>query len=458
MGGTTLSWRRLAFVTGCLLLLSPALLGAQEDVAAVAETLQTNINIVWTGVAACLVLFMQAGFAMLEAGFTQAKNAVNIMMKNIMDLSVGSIAFFFVGFGLMFGDTTNGWFGSTGFALKGIQGGDWTFTFWFFQVVFAATAATIVSGAVAGRTKFSAYLIASFVTCLVVYPLFGKWAWGSLWSDNGGGWLEAKGFIDFAGSTVVHSIGGWLALAGALLVGARRGKFGPDGKPRAMPGHSLPLAVLGVFILWFGWFGFNAGSTTTGDGELGRVAVTTLLAAAAGGVGGMLMSWVLFKFPDVSMTANGVIAGLVSVTAPCYTVTPTGAIILGLIGGVLVVLSVMFIERVLKVDDPVGAISAHGVCGAWGTLACGIFGAEAVLGIGDANTGLLYGGGFGQIWIQLLGIGVAFVWAFGIGLLLFGALKATIGLRVSEEDELTGLDLSEHGLEAYHGFQIFNTQ
>jgi Amt family ammonium transporter len=446
--------RRIALAAIVLAVTAPSLLGAQ----ATPEELQHNINVVWTGIAAFLVLFMQAGFAMLEAGFTEAKNAVNILMKNFMDLSVGSIAFFFVGFGLMFGSTTNGWFGSSLFALQGIQGADWIFTFWVFQAVFAATCATIVSGAVAGRTKFSAYILASLVICLVIYPLFGKWAWGSLLLDDGGGWLEGLGFIDFAGSTVVHSVGGWLALAGAIVVGARSGKFGPDGKPRAMPGHNLPLAGLGVFILLFGWFGFNAGSTTTGDGELGRVAVTTLLAAAAGGIGGMLTSWLLFKRSDASMTGNGIIAGLVSITAPCYTVTPTGAIFVGLIGGILVVFSVLFIERTLKVDDPVGAISAHGVCGAWGTLACGVFGAEAVLGISDANTGLIYGGGFGQLGTQLIGVAVAFAWAFGTGMVLFSAIKAAIGVRVEHEVELSGLDIGEHGMEAYSGFQVFTVQ
>ncbi len=446
----------VAAVTALFLFLLPALAGAQDSPDA--EVLQGNLNIVWTAVAAFLVLFMQPGFAMLEAGFTEAKNAVNIMMKNFMDLSVGALAFYFVGFGLMFGATENGWVGGSLFALSGVQGSDWTYTFWMFQVVFAATAATIVSGAVAGRTKFGAYLLASIVICLFIYPIFGKWAWGSLLLDNGAGWLEGRGFIDFAGSTVVHSVGGWLALAGAIVVGARKGKFGSDGKPRALPGHSLPLAALGVFILWFGWFGFNAGSTTTGDGELGRVAVTTILASAGGAIAAMLTSWFMFKKPDASMTGNGVIAGLVSITAPCYTVTPTGAIFIGLIGGILVVLSILFIERTLKIDDPVGAISAHGTCGAWGTLACGIFGAEAVLGIGDSSTGLLYGGGLAQTGVQLLGIGVAFAWAFGTGLVLFYGIKATIGMRVSDSEEVNGLDIGEHGIEAYNGFQIFTTQ
>lgn len=450
--------RQCAIAGGLFLLLlcggSPLL--AQEETTI--EDLQHNLNVVWTLIAAILVMFMQPGFAMLEAGFTQAKNAVNIMMKNMMDFAVGSICFFVVGFGLMFGSTESGWFGTSLFSLRGIVGGDWTFTFWMFQVVFAATAATIVSGAVAERTKFVGYLVYSAAICLFIYPIFGKWAWGSLLLEDGAGWLEGLGFIDFAGSTVVHSIGGWLALAGALVVGPRIGKYGPDKKPRAIPGHSIPLAVLGAFILWFGWFGFNAGSTTTGDGEIGRIAVTTNLAAAAGAVVAMLVSWILYKKPDASMAINGIIAGLVSITAGCYTVTPWGSIAIGALGGLLVVLSLAFIDRVLRVDDPVGAISAHGVCGAWGTLACGIFGAEKVLGVGDASTGLLYGGGFSQLGIQLIGILVAFAWAFGIGLVLFFAIKKTVGLRVSRDEEIRGLDISEHGMEAYSGFQIFVTR
>ena len=442
-------------IGGALLLVafgaSPAL---AQDAAAI-DVLQQNIDIVWTLVAAILVMFMQPGFAMLEAGLTQAKNAVNILMKNMMDFSIGALAFFVVGFGIMFGSTSNGWFGSTLFALEGINGSDWGFTFWMFQVVFAATAATIVSGAVAERTKFIGYLCYSVVICLFIYPMFGKWAWGSLLLDDGGGWLEGLGFIDFAGSTVVHSIGGWLALAGAVVLGPRIGKYRSDGSARAVPGHNIPLAALGVFILWFGWFGFNAGSTTAGNGEIGRIAVTTNLSAAAGAIVAMALSWLLYKKPDASMAINGIIAGLVSITASCYTVSPSGSIAIGAIGGVLVVLSIRFIDSVLKVDDPVGAISAHGVCGAWGTLSCGVFGAEAVLGIGEANTGLLYGGGFSQLGIQLIGVATAFAWAFGTGLLLFYTIKKTVGLRVSESDELRGLDISEHGMEAYPEYTIF---
>ncbi|MDP6847250.1 MAG: ammonium transporter [Kiritimatiellia bacterium] len=432
--------------------------------AALEETLQGNINIVWTAIAAFLVFFMQAGFAMVEAGFTRAKNSVNILMKNLMDFSIGSLAFFLVGFGLMFGVTESGIIGGSLFGIKEIVadgGSSWGYTFLIFQTVFAATAATIVSGAMAERTKFTGYLAYSAIICLVIYPIFGKWAWGSLFLDEGAGWLEGLktgAFCDFAGSTVVHSVGGWVALAGAIVLGPRLGKYGKDGAVRAIPGHNIPLAALGVFILWFGWFGFNPGSTTTGDGEIGRIAVTTNLAAAAGAIMAMVSSWVISKKPDGSMALNGALAGLVAITAPCYTVTPVGAIIIGAIAGVLVVLSVMFIDRVLKVDDPVGAVSVHGVCGLFGTLSCGLFNAEAALGIGDANSGLLYGGGINQMISQLIGAGAAFVWAFGTGLVLFLLIKKTIGLRVTEEEELRGLDVGEHGMEAYAGFQIFNTQ
>lgn len=418
-------------------------------VEAAKEELQMNLNIVWTCIAAFLVFFMQAGFAMVETGFTRAKNAVNILMKNLMDFSVGSLAFFLIGFGLMFG-ASNGWFGSSLFALAGTESDtDWNWTFLIFQTVFAATAATIVSGAMAERTKFTSYLVYSVFITLLIYPIFGKWAWGSLLlGDSGAGWLEGLGFLDFAGSTVVHSVGGWLALAGAIVLGPRIGKYGPDGKPKAIMGHNLPIAALGVFILWFGWFGFNPGSTTTGDGSIGYIAVTTNLAAAAGAVAAMAASWVIFKKPDASMALNGALAGLVSITAPCDGVSPIGAILIGLIGGVLVVLSVIFIDRVLKVDDPVGAVSVHGVCGLWGTLSCGLFNLES---------GLFYGGGFAQLGVQMLGAAAGFVWAFGLGLVLFYGIKATVGLRVSEEEELKGLDIGEHGMEAYSGFQIFTT-
>jgi len=394
---------------------------------------------------------MQAGFAMVETGFTRAKNAVNILMKNLMDFSIGSIAFFFVGFGIMFGATSHGLFGTTNFfgdiATGDLPNGDWNWTFMIFQTVFAATSATIVSGAMAERTKFIGYLIYSSVICLVIYPVFGSWAWGSL--GSGGGWLEnvTPGFCDFAGSTVVHSVGGWLALAGAIVLGPRVGKY-VCGKPKAIMGHNIPLAALGVFILWFGWFGFNPGSTTTASGDIGYIAITTNLAAAAAACSALLFSWLIFKKPDASMTFNGALAGLVSITAPCATVSPVGAVLIGIVGGVLVICSVLFIDRILKVDDPVGAVSVHGVCGLWGTLSCGLF---------NLDGGLFYGGGVGQLTTQLIGIAAAFAWAFGCGMILFTIIKKTVGLRVTEEEELRGLDVGEHGMEAYCGFQIFST-
>ena len=446
------NWWMLALPVAMLSRAVPAI--AQEAAAnpaaldAVKETLQNNMNIVWTCVAAFLVFFMQAGFALVETGFTRAKNCINIIMKNLMDFSIGSVAFFLIGFGLMFG-ATNGFFGTTYFGLAGTDpaGDGWIYTFLIFQTVFAGTAATIVSGAMAERTKFAGYLAYSVFICAFIYPIFGSWAWGSLLDGNG--WLEKIGFCDFAGSTVVHSVGGWLALAGAMVLGPRIGKYGVDSKPRAIPGHNVALAGLGVFILWFGWFGFNPGSTTFADGNIGRIAVTTNLAAAAGAIVAMLTAWLLSGKPDASMALNGALAGLVGITAGCSTVSPAGSLWIGALAGVLVVVSVYFIDRVLKVDDPVGAVSVHGVCGAWGTLACGLF---------NFDGGLFYGGGLKLLGVQIVGVGAAFVWAFGLGLLLFMVIKKTIGLRVSKKEELEGLDIGEHGMEAYSGFQIFTTQ
>ena len=422
----------------------------QINIDAVKEELQNNINIIWTCVAAFLVFFMQAGFAMVETGFTRAKNSVNILMKNLMDFSIGSIAFFVIGFGLMFGASSNGLFGTSLFGLVGVEPGtDWNWTFLIFQTVFAATAATIVSGAMAERTKFVSYLIYSAVISFLIYPLFGSWAWGNLLLTDNNSWLAKIGFHDFAGSTVVHSVGGWLALAGAIMLGPRLGKYGPDGKPRAILGHNLPLAALGVFILWFGWFGFNPGSTTAGNGLAGYIAVTTNLAAASGALLALITSWLIMKKPDISMTLNGALAGLVAITCPCDGVSPVGAIMIGGVAGILVVLSVLFIDFVLKVDDPVGAVSVHGMNGLWGTLSYGLFAMDG---------GLFYGGGLKQFGVQLLGAGTAFVWAFGLGLVLFWILSKTVGLRVTPEEELKGLDIGEHGNEAYAGFQVFSTE
>lgn len=417
-----------------------------------AESNAVAIDTVWTLLAAFLVFFMQAGFAMVETGFTRAKNAANIMMKNLMDFSVGSIAYWAVGFGIMFGTSALGLFGKDGFFLNtanpATPEGLWQFAYWIFQAVFAATAATIVSGAMAERTKFNSYLIYSIFITAVIYPVVGHWIWG-------GGWLAAKGMIDFAGSTVVHSVGGWAALAGAIVLGPRLGKYNRDGSSNAIPGHNIPLAALGVFILWFGWFGFNPGSTTAGtDLSIAVIAVTTNLAAAAGAILAMFTAWIRFGKPDTSMALNGALAGLVAVTAPCANISPLSAIIIGAIGGMLVVLSVEFIDKVLRVDDPVGAVSVHGVCGAWGTLAAGLFAEEAYGGV----NGLFFGGGTGQFMVQLTGMISVFAWVFGAALILFGIVKVVLGLRVTPEEELKGLDIGEHGMESYSGFQIFTTE
>jgi ammonium transporter, Amt family len=299
----------------------PVAPAAEEAKPPTAEEVQKNLDFIWTLVAAFLVFFMQAGFAMVEAGFTRAKNAVNIVMKNLLDFPVGTLAFFLIGFGIMFGANPTGWFGTDGFLLSDFakDADKWLYAFWLFQAVFAATAATIVSGAMPERTRFSAYLIYSTVISALIYPVFGSWAWGSLY--HGDGWLEKLGFIDFAGSTVVHSVGGWAGLWGAVLLGPRMGRYGKDGKGSAIPGHSIPLAALGVFILWFGWFGFNAGSTTAGGPDVARIAVNTTLAAAAGAVASLATGWIIFRKPDGGMTLNGALAGLVAITAPCATVT-----------------------------------------------------------------------------------------------------------------------------------------
>ena len=428
--------KKLIFLLTVGLLLALPVLGLADDAPVTADALQNNLNFVWTLVAAFLVFLMQAGFAMVEAGFTRAKNACNIMMKNMMDFSVGALAFWAIGFGLMFG-ASNGFFGTTDFFFSGAtgDGAAWNYAFWMFQVVFAATAATIISGAVAERTKFSAYMVYSVFVSALIYPIFGSWAWGSLF--HGSGWLEGLGFIDFAGSTVVHSIGGWLALAGAVVVGPRIGKFDKNGKVKPIPGHSIPIAALGVFLLWFGWYGFNPGSTTTGDTSIALIAVTTTMAAAAGAVAAMLFTWIKYGKSDIGMTLNGALAGLVGITAGCASVSVTSSVIIGLVAGVLVVLSVLFFDKI-RVDDPVGAVSVHGVCGAWGTLAAGLF---------DSAGFSLH-----TVGVQLIGIGACFLWAFGTGLILFKAIDLVIGMRVSKEEELAGLDYSEHGATAYPDF------
>ncbi len=394
---------------------------------------------IWLLLCGGLVFFMQAGFAMVETGLTRAKNAGNIIMKNLMDFSAGAILYWAIGWGLMYGESAGGIIGTSDFFLAS---GD-TMN-WFFQVVFAATAATIVSGAMAERTKFSSYIIYSVVISGIIYPISGHWIWN-------GGWLSAMGFHDFAGSTVVHSVGAWAALMGAIILGPRIGKYVKvDGKVsvKAIMGHNMPLAALGVFILWFGWYGFNCGSTLSGtDVSMTDVAVTTTLAAAAGAIAAMFTTWIISGKPDVSMSLNGALAGLVGITAGCWVVSPGASIIIGLVAGILVVASVEFIDKKLHIDDPVGAVSVHGVCGAWGTLAVGIFGDIEMIG-----SGLSRGG---QIGVQALGIAAVFVWVTVTSGLLFFIIKKTVGLRVSAEEELRGLDIEEHGTESYAGFQIF---
>jgi Amt family ammonium transporter len=428
-----------------LALLAGPVFGAEvtgDPIESQVAELQNNLNIVWTAVAAFLVFFMQAGFAMVESGFTRAKNACNIMMKNLMDFSVGTLMWFLVGFSLMFG-AGNAFMGDGAYiAASDFSANSLNWTFWIFQCVFAGTAATIVSGAMAGRTQFRGYLAYSAVICAVIYPISGHWAWASLF-DAGSGWLENMGFVDFAGSTVVHSCGAWLALAGAITLGPRLGKYGRKGESKAIIGHNIPLAALGVFILWFGWFGFNPGSTTTGDSSIGYIAMTTNLAAAAGAVLAMTTSWIRFRKPDVGMSLNGVLAGLVAITAGCNDVTALGAVVIGAVAGVLVVLSVEFVDKVLKIDDPVGAVSVHGVCGAWGTLSLVFF---------------LKEGSSASFLVQLTGVAAMFAWAFGCGMLLFNVIKRTIGLRASAAEEMRGLDIAEHGNEAYGGFQIFSNE
>ncbi|GAF01715.1 ammonium transporter [Saccharicrinis fermentans] len=391
------------------------------------------LDILWILVAGILVFFMQAGFALVEAGFTRAKNVGNIIMKNFMDFSFGSLLFWIIGYSIMYGGE-GAFFGAFDFFYN-VEG---DYHNLFFQTVFAATAATIVSGAMAERTKFSTYLIYTVVITAIIYPISGHWVWG-------GGWLSTMEtpFHDFAGSTVVHSVGGWMALAGAWTIGPRLGKY--NGGTNAIPGHNMVLGALGVFILWMGWFGFNPGSQLAISGDnanaVAKIFITTNLAAAAGAVVTMFVTWFRYGKPDLSMTLNGALAGLVGITAGCDIVSPGGAAIIGALAGLLVVFSIELFDRKLKIDDPVGAISVHGVCGALGTLLVGFFATEG---------GLLYGGGTSLLVSQAIGILAIGAWAFGLGLILFQILKATVGLRVSEQEEREGLDIHEHGQSSYN--------
>lgn len=423
---------------------------------------------IWVLVTAMLVFFMNLGFATVETGFTRAKNAVNILSKNFIVFAVSSIAFFFIGWGLMFGNGNpliglQGLFGlsgadnspATGAAYLGVYSAlAWStvplLAKFFFELVFAGTAATIVSGAVAERIKYISFIVFSFILVAVIYPVVGHWIWG-------GGWLATRGFFDFAGSTVVHSVGGWAALAGVLVLGARIGKFKPDGSPNAIPGHNLGLATIGAFVLWLGWFGFNPGSTMAADvNAISRIVVTTNLAAAAGLLTATLLSWYFSGKPDLGMTINGCLAGLVAVTAPCAYVSPLSSLIIGGIAGVLVVLAVMMFDR-LRIDDPVGALSVHLVNGVFGTLAVGLFAQDMFLP-GTTGNGLFFGGGSKLLLTQLTGAAAVAGFTFISALLVWLAIKAVMGLRVSPEEEIRGLDIGEHGMEAYSGFQIFTAQ
>jgi Amt family ammonium transporter len=442
------SVRRVVWAGGMVVgfvVATPAVAVAQEAGPSVEQVL---LDTMWTLVAAFLVFFMQAGFAMVEVGLTRQKNAANIVMKNLMDFGMSSIAFWAVGFAFMFG-AGNALVGTTGFFLGGGEGAFDSLAWatppltakWIFQAVFAATAATIVSGAMAERTKFPTYLVASAFISGVIYPISGHWIWG-------GGWLAERGFLDFAGSTVVHSVGAWAALVGAVMLGPRIGKFAADGTTRTIPGHSTPLMVLGVFILWFGWFGFNPGSTLAMNELAAHVAVTTNLAAAAGALGATAVIWLRSGKPEVGMAGNGALAGLVAITAPCAFVEPWAAVVIGLAAGVLVVVSVFAFERI-RVDDPVGAISVHGAAGVWGTLSIGLFASGRLTeGLID-SPGLFYGGGLSQLGVQALGVVAVFGWVVVASVILFAVLKATMGLRVTREEEIEGLDLREHGMWGY---------
>jgi len=421
-----------------------------------AENAQAPVDYVWVLVCGFLVMFMQAGFAMVETGFCRAKNAANLMAKNTIDFVVGSLAFFVIGYTILKGADVGGLFGSGPLFLSGAQYDVGKYLDFFWQMVFCATAATIVSGAVAERLKFSSYMIYSAFISILIYPIYGHWVWG-------GGWLSTlpfgMGHLDFAGSGVVHTIGGMFGLAGAIVLGPRFGKFTKDGKPNAIPGHSITLAALGVFILWFGWFGFNPGSTFNAHHlRISVIAVNTLLAASAGGFAALIVVLMKTKIYDVGMMFNGILAGLVAVTAPCAWIEAWAAVVIGLIAGVIVVIGVYGLEK-LKIDDPVGAVSVHGFNGMWGLISVGIF-ADGTYGNYSTDapfaTGLLYGGGSGQLIAQVTGAGVAALWAFVCGYILFKIMDAIMGIRVSPQEEMKGLDVYEHGGSAYPDFYTQN--
>src|SRR3989338_1473021 len=425
-----------------------------------AETLAQNpnspVDYVWILVCGFLVFFMQVGFAMVEAGFCRAKNATNLMAKNTIDFVIASLVFMAFGFAIMMGQDFKGLFGTTGWFLHGSNYDVGRYLLFFWQLVFAGTAATIVSGAVAERLKFKAYFLYTILVSAVIYPLYGHWVWG-------GGWLSklpfGAGHVDFAGSGVVHTIGGFVGLAGAIVLGPRFGKFGKDKKPKAIPGHSITLAALGTFILWFGWFGFNPGSTFSAHQlRIAVIAVNTNLAAAAGAAVALLIVFMKTKKWDVGMMLNGCLAGLVAVTAPCAWIEAWAAVVIGAVAGVLVVVSVYFWENI-GVDDPVGAVSVHAVNGVWGLISVGLF-ADGMYGLGTTSAplikGLFYGGGYGQLIAQLIGADVCVSWAFVLGFIGFKLMDKVFGIRVSPQEELKGLDIHEHGTPAYPNFYTYS--
>ena len=406
------------------------------------SSVEVDLSIMWITIAGFLVFFMHAGFTLVEAGFTQAKNAVNIAMKNLMAISVGTIVYWFIGYSLMYGETSNGFFRWSGFFTETAPHD------LFFQTMFAATCATIVSGAVAGRTKYSVFAIFAVIITGLIYPIAGGWEW------NPDGWLNSASFmptefIDLAGSSIVHAVGGWAALVGAYMVGPRLGKF-VKGKVEAIPGHNKTLATLGVMALWFGWFGFNGGSQLAWGGD-DTVAATTIvlftnLSAAAGAVGALVTTWIWYGKPDIVQTLNGALAGLVSITAGAANMDPYGTFFAGLIGGVIVVFAIEFIEKKLKIDDAIGASSVHGVVGIWGTIVIGLWGIDSEGGIGIFN-----GGGYEQLLSQFIGASAYTLWAATFAFIFFWILKKTVGLRVTKEEEIEGLDIAEHGIRAYPG-------
>ncbi|WP_084644853.1 ammonium transporter [Oceanobacter kriegii] len=401
----------------------------------VAGDVQGMLDMTWVILAAGLVFFMQAGFTMLESGMVRAKNSYNVAIKNISDFTTAVLTFWLIGFALMFGPSVNGWLGGDGW-MGGLLSTPADYAFFLFQSMFVGTAATIVAGAVAERMKFNAYIIISVAISIVIYPVSGHWIWGSALTEGQPGWLEAKGFMDFAGSTVVHSVGGWVALAGIIALGARRGRFDDDGKPMDIPGHNLLISTVGVFILWFGWFGFNGGSTLAADASVAIIVLNTVLAGAAGGITALLLSWLTGRgIVSVERSLNGILGGLVGITAGCAFVEPNNAIWIGLIGGVVVFVAEYCLLHYAKLDDPVGAVAVHGFGGIWGTLALALFAEPEVLNHSRGE----------QLMVQLSGVVSVFLWAFFSGLVCFWLLRQLHDLRVSKEHEEIGLNVAEHG-------------